>query len=107
MKSLVIVFFFLLAGHSNIHVIDINDVSKPMVLFHTSYDNVDATDVEVCGGFVFVAFDNQTAREDGFVDVFTVFNSSSGSFEHVQRIVGEFREKQSHHGVAMMFTSSK
>ncbi|WAR09968.1 GIGA3-like protein, partial [Mya arenaria] len=73
-------------GHTNIHVIDMANLNSTRVIFNTSFLNVDVTDVELCGGHVFVAFDNQTRREDGFVNVYRLYNRQSGTLDLVHSI---------------------
>ncbi|KAH3707600.1 hypothetical protein DPMN_067010 [Dreissena polymorpha] len=73
-------------GHTNIHVIDFADVNNTRVLFKSSYASVDVTDVELCGNHVFVSFDNQTRREDGYINVYRLYNRQTGSLDLVHTI---------------------
>ncbi|KAL4216275.1 hypothetical protein ACF0H5_024000 [Mactra antiquata] len=74
-------------GYTNIHVIDVHNLTQPVVLHHSSYPNVDATDVEVCGDFVYVAYDNKTTREHGYIDVYKVYNKTTGTLDLVHKII--------------------
>ena len=65
-----------------------NDVTSMSVLYHTSFPNVDITDVELCGDYVFIAFDNQTVREEGFVNVYGAYSDMSG-LELLHNIIGK------------------
>ncbi|KAH3707603.1 hypothetical protein DPMN_067013 [Dreissena polymorpha] len=58
------------------------------VLFKTSFASVDVTDVEVCDNHVFVSFDNQTRREDGYINVYRLYNRQTGSLDLVHTIRG-------------------
>lgn len=65
------------------------DLYIPFVAHRVSYPNVEATDVEVCGDYVFVSFDNQTVRDKGFVNVYRMYDRSSMEFSLLHNIVGK------------------
>lgn len=65
------------------------EVSLPHVLHHVSYMGVDATDIEVCGDFVFVTFANETSFDNGFLDIYRVYDRATSQFEHVEKIIGK------------------
>ncbi|WAR31037.1 M130-like protein [Mya arenaria] len=73
-------------GNTNIHVLDMADVTNLTVLFHQSYTSVAITDVHVCGGHVFVAFDNTTRHEDGCVNVYKLYNKETQTLDLVHSI---------------------
>ena len=82
-------YFFFPTGHTNIHVIDLTDVNQMRVLYNVSYENVDVTDVEICGSFLFVSMDNETKRENGFVNVYEAYNRDNNTLELLHQIIGE------------------
>lgn len=59
------------------------------VLYRKSYDNVDVTDVEVCGQYVFVSVSNQTDLSQGFVDVYITYNRTTKTLELYGSVIGE------------------
>lgn len=58
------------------HAIDIKIPTAPKIVYHKEMDHVDLTDIEFCGGYVFVAMDNLLMKEKGRVVVFRSFSSS-------------------------------
>ena len=66
-----------------------SDVTNPQILYKESYADCDVTDVEVCGDFVFIAFNNETEREQGFLNVYRVYNKDTGALELVNSVVGK------------------
>jgi hypothetical protein len=58
------------------HAIDIKIPTAPKIVYHNEMDHVDLTDIEFCGGYVFVAMDNLFMKEKGRVVVFHSFSSS-------------------------------
>lgn len=58
------------------HAIDIKIPTAPIIVYHNEMDHVDLTDIEFCGGYVFVAMDNLFMKEKGRVVVFHSFSSS-------------------------------
>ena len=66
-----------------------SDVVNPQILYKESYADCDVTDVEVCGDFVFIAFNNETEREQGFLNVYRVYNKDTGALELVNSVVGK------------------
>lgn len=75
-------------GNTNIHVIDMSDVTNPQIIYRESYEDCDVTDVEVCGDYVFIAFNNETEREKGFLNVYRVYNEDTGALELVNSVIG-------------------
>ena len=58
------------------HAIDIKIPTAPKIIYHNEMDHVDLTDIEFCGGYIFVAMDNLLMKEKGRVVVFHSFSSS-------------------------------
>ena len=73
-KQLII--FFLISGGSIIHAIDIQDATNPTIVYYREVDHVDITDVEFCGGYLFVSMHNLRLHERGRVVVFHSLSSS-------------------------------
>ena len=85
--------FFTFSGGKNIHVIDISDATNMIVMYHTSVEGVDITDVEVCGEFVFVAMNNLVNKEKGTVKIYRGYNEVTGELELIHTITGMFQYK--------------
>lgn len=66
---------FLSGGHI-LHVIDVENVTSPEIIHHMEFDDVDVTDVEYCGGYVFVSMDNDAFKDKGRVVVFSNYSTS-------------------------------
>ena len=79
---------YVVLGNNNIHVIDLSDVTNMTLLHHTSIDGVDVTDVEYCGGYVFVSMDNKADKENGMVKVYRGYNESTHQMELIHTITG-------------------
>ena len=78
----------LFPGSKNIHVVDLSDVTNLTLLHHTSVDGFDITDVEYCGGFVFVSMDNKADKENGMVKVYKGYNATTDQMELLHSITG-------------------
>lgn len=63
-------------GGSIIHAIDIQDATNPTIVYYREVDHVDITDVEFCGGYLFVSMHNVRLPEQGRVVVFHSLSSS-------------------------------
>jgi len=58
------------------HAIDIKIPTAPKIVYHNEMDHVDLTDIEFCGGYIFVVMGNLLMKEKGRVVVFHSFSSS-------------------------------
>ncbi|XP_076112999.1 uncharacterized protein LOC143080825 [Mytilus galloprovincialis] len=78
---------YAVGGHI-LHVIDVENVTSPEIIHHMEFDDVDVTDVEYCGGYVFVSMDNDAFKEKGRVVVFSNYSSSELMVEKYNITVG-------------------
>ena len=78
----------LITGNNNVHVVDLSDVTNLTLLHHTSFDGFDITDVEYCGGYVFMSMDNKADIENGMVKVYRGYNSTTDQMELLHSITG-------------------
>ncbi|XP_052061734.1 mesenchyme-specific cell surface glycoprotein-like [Mytilus californianus] len=75
-------------GGNILHVIDVENVTSPKILHHIAIDDVDLTDIEYCGGHVFVSMDNDAFKAQGRVVVFSNFSTSELMVEKYNITVG-------------------
>ncbi|XP_048764908.2 mesenchyme-specific cell surface glycoprotein-like isoform X1 [Ostrea edulis] len=75
-----------IVGASKLNVIDISDIVNPKLVFHQFLGDFDPTDIEFCGGHVFVALDNNHNREAGRLVVFKKYDMNTNSMEAVLNI---------------------
>ncbi|XP_033748423.1 uncharacterized protein LOC117333300 isoform X3 [Pecten maximus] len=78
--------FVYVVGGNVLHLLDIKDISNPAVIHWQQFDNVDLTDVEYCGDYLFVAVDNNGDKENGYVNVYKKYNTALKTLELVQSI---------------------
>ncbi|XP_060067392.1 mesenchyme-specific cell surface glycoprotein-like [Ylistrum balloti] len=78
--------FIYIVGGDVLHVLDITDVSNPTVIYWQQFINVDLTDVEFCGDHLFVAVDNNSNKENGFINVYRKYNTTTGTLDLMHRI---------------------
>ena len=71
------------------HVIDMSDVTNMTVIYHTSLQGVEFTDVEFCGDYLFIAMSNLVDRENGMVKVYKKYNEIRGDLELIHTITGK------------------
>lgn len=79
---------FTCTGAAKINVIDISQVDNPRIVFHQYLGDFDPTDVEFCGGHVFVSLDNNQDREKGRLVVFQKYDTKANTLESVLNITG-------------------
>ena len=65
-----------------------SDVTNLTLLHHTSVDGFVVTDIEYCGGFIFVALDNMVNKEEGMIQVYRAFNEVTGELQLLHNITG-------------------
>ncbi|XP_063441782.1 mesenchyme-specific cell surface glycoprotein-like isoform X2 [Mytilus trossulus] len=75
-------------GGNILHVIDVKNVTSPKILHHMEIDHVDLTDIEYCGGYIFVSMDNILFKEEGRVVVYRNFSTSELMVEKYNITVG-------------------
>lgn len=81
--------YVILLGGNILHVIDVKNVTSPKILHHMEIDHVDLTDIEYCGGYIFVSMDNILFKEEGRVVVYRIFSTSELMVEKYN-ITGEY-----------------
>ena len=65
-----------------------SDVRNLTLLHHTSVDGFAVTDIEYCGGFIFVAMDNRMNKEEGMIQVYRAYNEVTGKLQLLHNITG-------------------
>ncbi|XP_052059664.1 uncharacterized protein LOC127700287 [Mytilus californianus] len=75
-------------GGNILHVIDVKNVTSPKIVYHMEVDNVDLTDIEYCGGYIFVSMDNLLFKEEGRVVIYRNFSTSELMIEKYNITVG-------------------
>ncbi|XP_071172556.1 uncharacterized protein [Mytilus edulis] len=75
-------------GGNILHVIDVKNVTSPKILHHMEIDHVDLTDIEYCGGYIFVSMHNILFKEEGRVVVYRIFSTSELMVEKYNITVG-------------------
>ncbi|XP_046549528.1 mesenchyme-specific cell surface glycoprotein-like [Haliotis rubra] len=75
-----------MVGGTVIHAIDVSNPDNMTIVAHVEMENVDFTDVEFCGGYVFTAVDDQAERANGRVIIYSAYNATSRSISEVVQI---------------------
>ncbi|XP_067651558.1 mesenchyme-specific cell surface glycoprotein-like isoform X2 [Haliotis asinina] len=73
-------------GGTVIHAIDVSNPDNMTIVAHVEMANVDFTDVEFCGDYVFTAVDDQAERANGRVIIYSAYNATSMSMSEVVQI---------------------
>lgn len=81
------IFFFV--GNELLHVIDVSVPEKAKVIFYTTLKGGELTDIETCGDFVAVAYDNMINPLDGQVVIYSGYDFGSNKMERIHTIKGK------------------
>ena len=69
------------AGNKQIHIIDANNVSALNAVAHLYVNDLDLTDVEICGDVVITSYRNNSDLSQGGVRGYNLYNANSGRMD--------------------------
>ena len=75
-------------GNDLLHIIDLKNPRSPRIVYYTTLPGGELTDVETCGDYVAVAWDNKVNPLDGKVFVYKGFDNMAYKMDKIHSLSG-------------------